>query len=119
MAKILTEKRVIEYSNEFKSKVVELTKGLDVKITDIAEILGLHPVMVYRWRQEYREGKIISESTRIIRMAKKKVKAQPKKKKPSELERLKKENVRLNKENDFLKKWQGYLAEQKKNDSDS
>ena len=27
MPKILTEKRVLEYSNEFKSKVVELTES--------------------------------------------------------------------------------------------
>jgi transposase len=56
MAKILSDERVVEYSTEFKVRVVELTNQLEVKTTTIAEILGLHPVMVYRWRQEYREG---------------------------------------------------------------
>ncbi len=60
MPKILTEKRVLEYSNEFKCKVVELTEGLNVKVLDIAKILELHPVMVYHWRQEYREGEILA-----------------------------------------------------------
>lgn len=119
MPKILTEKRVLEYSNEFKSKVVELTEGLNVKVIEIAEILELHPVMVYRWRQEYREGKIITEPTRRIGMEKKKIKTKSDKKKITELERLTKENARLAKENDLLKKWQGYLADQKKNVSDS
>ena len=54
MARILCEERVVEYSVDFKIKVVELTDKLDVNATQIAEILGLHPVMVYRWRQEYR-----------------------------------------------------------------
>ena len=69
MAMILTEKRVIYYSNEFKNKVVGLTERLNVKITKIAEILELHPMMIYRWRQ---------------------------KKKTSELERLNKEKAHLN-----------------------
>ncbi|MCW8929896.1 MAG: transposase [Gammaproteobacteria bacterium] len=123
MAKILTEKRVIEYSKEFKFKVIELTNRLNVKVVDIAEILELHPVMIYRWRQEHREGKIQTEPTRRIGMEKKKKKPKVKlkavKKEPTELERLKKENARLSKENDFLKKWQRYLSEQKKNDSPS
>ena len=51
MAKILSTERVIEYSVEFKVKVVELTLQLECDITQIASILDLHPVMVYRWRQ--------------------------------------------------------------------
>jgi len=57
MAKILSDERVVEYSTEFKVRVVELTNQLEVKATTIAEILDLHPVMVYRWRQEHRACK--------------------------------------------------------------
>ncbi len=90
-------------SEGFKTKVVKLTERLDVKITEISEILDLHPVMVYRWRQEHREGKLLPEQTRRIGMAKNKVKIKAQKK-MSELQQLKKENLRLAKENDFQKK---------------
>lgn len=48
MAKIHSKERVIEYAVDFKIKVVELTDKLDADTIQIAEILGLHPVMVYR-----------------------------------------------------------------------
>lgn len=50
MAKIRSKERVIEYAVDFKIKVVEVTEKLDADAIQIAEILGLHPVMVYRWR---------------------------------------------------------------------
>ena len=92
-------------------KVVELTEGLDVQVVEIANILGLHPVMVYRWRQEYREGDLTYSPSRRVSMTKNKPKI--KEKKNTDLERLKKENIRLIKENDFLKKYQRYLKDQK------
>lgn len=70
MPKILSAERVIEYSVEFKVRVVRLTMELDVKAIDIANILGLHPMMIYRWRQEYREGKFIDIPSRRISMTK-------------------------------------------------
>lgn len=66
MAKIHCKERVVEYTNEFKVKVVELTQELDVQAIDIANILNLHPMVVYRWRQEYREGKLLDEPSRRI-----------------------------------------------------
>ena len=117
MAKILCEERVVEYTKEFKVKVVELTEGLNVKVIEIADILGLHPVMVYRWRQEYREGELIYSPSRRISMTKNKPKI--KEKENTDLERLKKDNIRLIKENDFLKKYQRYLKDQKERGSGS
>lgn len=120
MAKIKSSERVLEYSKEFKVGIVELTKKLDVQVTDIAVVLGLHPVMVYRWRQEYKEGKLSSQTTRRVSMTKDHTSPpKPSKKQLSENERLKKENARLKKENDVLKKWQRYLKEIRQNDSDS
>lgn len=122
MAKINCKERVIEYTKEFKVKVVELTQGLKVNSTEIADILGLHPVMVYRWRQEYREGKLVYEPSRRISMTTEKtVPIQPplNQQEQAELKQLRKERVRLKKENDVLKKWQGYLKELKQNDSNS
>jgi len=55
------EKGVLEYSKEFEVNVVKLTSGLNVPATEIASILKLHPMMVYR------QGKLIYEpSPRIV-----------------------------------------------------
>lgn len=97
-----------------------MTEGLDVKTIDIASILGLHPIMVYRWRQEYREGSLIYEPTRRISMTSEKVTPPSNDEHKSqlrELKELKKKNAQLQKEVDLLKKWQGYLAELKQKDS--
>jgi len=119
MAKILCEERVVEYTIEFKAKVVELTQGLNVQTIDIANILGLHPTMVYRWRQEYREGKLIYEPSRRISMTTDKTSKPHSPDHNKQLKKLKAQNARLKKENELLKKWRRYLAEQKQKDSDS
>lgn len=119
MARILCKDRVVEYSIEFKISVVQLTDRLGVKVTQIAEVLGLHPVMVYRWRQEYREGKFIAKPTRKISMTKEQTGQPETVKERSELVRLRKEVIELRKENSFLKKWERYLKDQKRRDSDS
>lgn len=58
MAARLSAKRLPRYSLEFKQKVVKLTEipGLEVQV--VAETLDLHPVMLSRWRQEAREGRL-------------------------------------------------------------
>lgn len=61
MAKILSAKRILEYSREFKYKQVKLTEVEDIRTTQVAAGLGLHPVMIYRWRQEYRESKLVAD----------------------------------------------------------
>lgn len=119
MARILCEQRVVEYTNEFKVKVVELTHGLNVKAIDIANILNLHPTMVYRWRQEYSEGKLTYEPSRRISMTSQKPTKPLTADENNELKQLKAQNSRLKKENDILKKWQGYLAKLKQKDSNS
>ncbi|NRA22993.1 MAG: transposase [Oleispira sp.] len=123
MPRILCSERVIEYSVEFKIKVIKLTFELDVKAIDIAKVLNLHPMMIYRWRQEYREGKFVEEPSRRISMTKDS--PLPKKnddeinEKNDEIKRLKKELAAVQKENDFLKKWERYLNDQKNSDLDS
>ncbi len=119
MPKILSAERVIEYSVEFKIKVVRLTNELDVKAIDIAKVLNLHPMMIYRWRQEYREGKFVEVPSRRISMTKDPAPPKLNTDKDDEIKRLKKELANAKKENDFLKKWDRYLKDQKKSDSDS
>lgn len=119
MAKILSKERVVEYSVNFKIGVVALTNKLDIEAAQIASVLGLHPVMVYRWCQECREGKLIAKPTRRISMT---VEPPDKRQTPqekSEIKRLQREVAELRKENDFPKKWDRYLKDQKLPGSDS
>ena len=116
MAKILCDERVVEYSTEFKVSVVNLTNKLAINTTKIAEVLNLHPVMIYRWRQEHREGKLVALPTRRISMTKERSVSKSTKTPLSETKKIKqleKELAALKKENDFLKKWERYLKEQK------
>jgi transposase len=88
----------------------------DTKVKDVAEGLGIHPMMLSRWRKEYREGVLQGDGQMRKAMSKKK-------KSPTqqitELAKLKKEVARLKQENELLKKWQQYLAEQHQNALDS
>jgi len=52
-----TKKRNYDrYTLAFKLQAVKLANHPDVKSKDIAESLGLHPVMLYRWQMEHRNG---------------------------------------------------------------
>ena len=116
MPKYNNPRRTWDYSNEFKHKAVKLTLAPDTKVKDIAEDLDIHPMMLSRWRKEYREGILQGDGQKRKAMSKKK-------KSPSqrvtELAKLKRENARLQQEIDLLKKWQRYVAEQHQNDLDS
>lgn len=116
MPKYNNPRKTWVYSNEFKHKAVKLTLVPDNKVKDIAEGLGIHPMMLSRWRKEYRDGVLQGDGQ--IRKAMSKKKKSPTQK-ITELARLKKENARLQQENDLLKKWQQYLAEQHQKDLDS
>jgi len=53
-----TEKRhYIQYTSEFKKALVRLANHSYIQVTDMAEALDIHPVLIYRWRKEYYEGK--------------------------------------------------------------
>ncbi len=113
MGKATRPRKTNKYTNEFKVKAVQLSCLEDVKIKDIAEALDIHPNMLSRWRIEYKQGKIIPDKRKKVIILPKK---QTKSLRISELER---ENARLKTENDLLKKWQRFLAEQKKKNSNS
>ena len=97
----------------------ELTLELDVKAKDIADILGLHPIIIYRWRQEYKAGKFEEKPTRRISMTKETSDNNKELSKDKEIAKLKKALADAQKENNFLKKWEGYLKEQSQKNSRS
>ena len=46
------------YNYQFKHTAVKITDHPAIQSVDVAEALGIHPIMLYRWRQEMRDGKI-------------------------------------------------------------
>ena len=46
------------YTLAYKLQAVRLANHPDVKSKDVAESLGIHPVMLYRWQMEYRRGEL-------------------------------------------------------------
>jgi len=55
----LTKKRHYDrYTLEFKLQAVKLANHPNVKAIDIAESLGIHPVMLYRWRMEFKNNEL-------------------------------------------------------------
>ncbi|MCW8891516.1 MAG: transposase [Sedimenticola sp.] len=54
-----TKKRNYDrYTLEFKQQAVKLANHPKVIAKDITESLGIHPVMLYRWRMEYKNGEL-------------------------------------------------------------
>lgn len=115
-------KKTRQYSFEFKRKAVEMSLEPDVLVQEVAQRLDIHPFMLSRWRKEYREGLFPLRSPPRAKPLKKPRKPA----KPvisgtdnTELKQLRKENERLKLEVDLLKKWQRFLAEQRRNATDS
>jgi len=64
---------------------------------DVAEALGIHPIMLYRWRQEMREG-ILKDNDKEARSTSKLLSAERKiKKLEAELKKVREENTVLKK----------------------
>lgn len=116
MPKYNNPRRTWVYAKEFKYNAVKLTLDPDIKVKDIAAGLGIHPMMLSRWRKEYRDGELQGDGQLRKAMSKKLKTPQQE---LSEVAKLKKENARLKLENDLLKKWQQYLSEQHQNDLNS
>lgn len=54
-----TKKRNYDrYTLDFKLQAVRLANHPNVMAKDIADSLGIHPVMLYRWQMEHRNGEL-------------------------------------------------------------
>lgn len=85
------------YNFQFKHTAVRITNHPEIQTNHVAEALDIHPIMLYRWRQEMREGRIENndeEARSITKLtaAEKKIKTLEK-----ELKRLRAENAVLKK----------------------
>ncbi len=123
MPKSNLAKKTRQYSLEFKRKTVEMTFNPEVLIREVAERMDIHPFMLSRWRKEYREGLLKPSRRRKAVTAKsprpKKPERQAEPQEAAEVKQLRKENEQLKRENDLLKKWQRFLSEAHKTDTDS
>jgi len=117
MPRYTQPKKTWFYPVDFKIKAVELSLRDDVMSKDVAEALDIHPLMLSRWRKEYREDKF-KKSQRYNSNQELMAKL-PTKKELNKIKQLERENDRLKQENDLLKKWQRYLAEVHQSDLDS
>lgn len=111
MAKTQYEEKILEFTKEFQVKVVELTDGPNVQIVNIADILGLHPMTIHRWRQEYRDGSLVYNRSNKISVYTDKREPYITKKELSEIKRLRSKNNQLQNEVKLLKSWKGHLSE--------
>ncbi len=55
------EKKYDSYGDRFKATAVGLGALPGVKAIDVANILDTHPIMLYRWKKEYRDGGIVKK----------------------------------------------------------
>jgi len=53
------------YGDYFKATAVELGVLPGVKAIDVAKALDIHPIMLYRWKKEYRDGDIMKNKIRV------------------------------------------------------
>jgi len=115
MPKIKGPRKANRYPDEFKIKAVRLADQPDILAKDVAENLGIHPIMLYRWRKEYREGKFKEDKRRkTIEIEMGKMAGELR-----ELQKLKREVQRLRIENDLLKKAIAFNSEKRNTSSSS
>ncbi len=113
MPKYNNPRRTWQYTNEFKAKAVQLSQLDGVQVQEVAKTLDIHPMMLSRWRKEYREGKIVADKRKKVTDVKNE------QKELNKIKRLEMENARLKEELDLVKKWQRFLAEEHQQDIDS
>ena len=100
------------YGDHFKVTAVELGGLPGVKAIDIAKVLDIHPIMLYRWKKEYRDGGIMKKQDKGTLETEEK----------SELKRLRKmekAHAELLIKHDLLKKSIQFCSDQKKKSSNS
>jgi len=49
------------YDGSFKATAVELSALPNVQAKDVAKVLDIHPIMLYRWKKEFHEGIIMKK----------------------------------------------------------
>jgi len=125
-----TKKRHYDrYTLDFKLQAVRMANHPDVMSKAIAESLGIHPVMLYRWQMELRQGDLKENkhmNSKKSSPKRRQQQADPGINREAELLKAKKRIGELEKalanrdeELDLLKKAQRFFAEKRKRSSNS
>lgn len=100
------------YDDRFKATAVELGNLPGVKAKDVAEVLDIHPIMLYRWKKEYHDGVIVKKSDKGTLESEEKQELK-------RLRKLEKAYKQLQMEHELLKKSIQYSLDQKRKSSNS
>ena len=112
MARMKGPKKTNRYPDEFKIKAVQLADHPDILAKDVAHDLGVHPILLYRWRKEYREGKFKKDGR------KKDIKIEAKKvSEMLRIQQLEREVKKLRIQNELLKKTIEFNSEKRNRSS--
>ncbi len=120
-----TKKRQYDrYTLDFKLQSVKLANNPNVRAKDIAESLGIHVLMLYRWQMKYRNGELRESKYMVTNKPSPKrrsIRTTSEKKTKDELALANKKIKRLERalanrteELDLLKKAERFLAQQTK-----
>jgi transposase len=91
---------------DFKLKAVKLTQVPGMEVQAVAEALDIHPVMLSRWRQEAREGRLreVAPRTQISKTLVREIKR---------LQELERAHKVLQEEHELLKKAIRFCSERR------
>ena len=119
-----TKKRNYDrYTLAYKLQAVKLANHPDVMSKDVAESLGIHPVMLYRWQMEHRRGEL--KENKNMKPSKPSPKRRPKRTDPvreaedklaaaeKRIKKLERELANRNDEIDLLKKAERFFQKKK------
>lgn len=112
------------YTLDYKLQAVKLANHPEVRAKDVAESLGIHEVMLYRWQMEHRRGELKANKhmkPETPSPKRRSSRTDPVRQKQDELDKANKRIARLEKELsttleelDLLKKLDRFLAEKNK-----
>jgi transposase len=113
MAARLSSKRLPRYSLQFKRGAVRLTEMPGVEVQVVARALDIHPVMLSRWRQEAREGRLRGTASSVPR------RLPAPAREVKRLQELEREHALLQEEHELLKKAIRFCSERRRTSSRS
>jgi transposase len=95
---IMPETTRRQFTDEFKSEAVRLTRESGRPVAQVARELGISDNVLYRWRNEQRQVESQGRTRQAVRAGQ------------DELTRLKRENETLRTERDFLRRAAAFFA---------
>lgn len=108
-----------QYSLAYKLNAILLASQQETLAKDVAEFLGIHPIMLYRWCMEHRKGTLFTQplmkNNHIEKPIKEKKPVSPEKleltKANARIKKLEKQLARSQEDVEILKKFERFLKE--------